>query len=253
MNGRVETTRGSAGTWNMWWVVLLIVIGAGGATAAAVVVSFRWMTDVSHPLTDDFTKVAAVWAGLVTAVLTASFSLVSTVWQARAGEKLEATKRTFESKLEDVRLLNQRALEFTRGRYAAERKAYDELLGAVYTYYYTLSPLEAGAWNEAQSKRADDAMIGACRYLVAADQEHRDAWVDFWQTARSTREEARAIRTKPAGGGTSTVEAQRTALWNTKAKGLAGQLKTFESAAAAKHRQADAATQAASQPVAVGS
>jgi len=98
--------------------------------------------------------------------------------------------------LERVRTTLARTLEFTKGRYAAERKAYDELLGGIYTYYYTLSPLAAGSWHATQVGQADDGMVAVCRHLVAVTPAHRRVWVAFWQAARSVRELAEDLTSR---------------------------------------------------------
>ena len=139
------------------------------------------------------------------AALTATLGLLSAYFQWQWAQELETTKAGFNTTLastqsrltievEKVKGQLDRTLEFAKGRYAAERKAYDELLAVAYSYYHTLAALESHRWNSEQLDKADDAMVSSCRYLAAVDVGDRTTWVSFWQAARAVEEEASKLR-----------------------------------------------------------
>ncbi len=139
------------------------------------------------------------------AALTATLGLLSAYFQWQWAQELETTEAGFNTTLastqsrltievEKVKGQLDRTLEFANGRYAAERKAYDELLAVAYSYYYTLAALESHRWNGEQVAKADDAMVSSCRYLAAVDVADRTTWVSFWQAARAVEEEASKLR-----------------------------------------------------------
>jgi len=169
-------------------------------TGVVVVWSFYWIS-AQGGTRDEFVKTAGLWVGIITAALTASLGLLSTYFQSQWARELEKTKAGFNTTLantqsnlnievEKVRGQLNRTLEFAKGRYAAERKAYDELLAVAYFYYYTLAALESHRWNSEQVGKADDAMVSSCRYLAAVDAGDRTTWASFGQAARAVEEEA---------------------------------------------------------------
>jgi hypothetical protein len=79
-------------------------------------------------------------------------------------------------------------------------------------------------------------MIEVCRYLSAIDPAHRSIWVEFWQEARATREDADSIELDKAAAHPDATARRRRELWGRHVKALGEALKGFEAAAASKHR-----------------
>ena len=224
-------------------VVIAILMGI------AVVWSFQWVSGQGGSR-EDFVKTAGLWVGIITAALTAIFGLLSAYFQSQWTKELEKAKLGFNTTLattqssldievEKVRGQLNRTLEFAKGRYAAERKAYDELLAVAYFYYYTLAALESHRWDSDQVGKADDAMVSSCRYLAAVDAGDRTTWVSFWQAARAVEEEAsklRGLRKEEPG---SEVGKQRHQVWEKHVAALGKALTDFVEAAARKHRRLD--------------
>ena len=226
-------------------VMVLFAIVAG----VVVVWSFHWISSLGGTR-DEFVKTAGLWLGLITAALTATLGLLSAYFQSRWAGDLETTKAGFNTTLartqssltievEKVKGQLNRTLEFAKGRYAAERKAYDELLAVAYSYYYSLAALESHRWNGEQVGKADDAMVSSCRYLAAVEAADRKTWVSFWQAARAVEEEAgklRGLRQEDPG---SEIGKQRYKVWEKHVKALGKALTDFVEAAARKHSRLD--------------
>ncbi len=224
-------------------VVFAILMGV------AVIWSFHWIS-AQGGTREDFVKTTGLWVGIITAALTATFGLLSAYFQSQWAKELEKTKLGFNTTLattqsnlsievEKVRGQLNRTLEFAKGRYAAERKAYDELLAVAYSYYYTLAALESHRWNSDQVSKADDAMVSSCRYLAAVDSGDRKVWVLFWQAARAVEEEASKLRGLSKEEPGSEIGKQRHQLWEKHVTGLGKALTDFVEAAARRHRRLD--------------
>lgn len=213
-------------------VVFAILMGI------AVIWSFQWISGQGGTR-EEFVKTAGLWVGVITAALTATFGLLSTYFQSQWTKELERTKLGFNIEVEEVRGQLNRTLEFAKGRYAAERKAYDELLAVAYSYYYTLAALESHRWNSDQVVKADDAMVSSCRYLAAVDAADRKTWVSFWQAARAVEEEASKLRGLRQEDPGSEIGKQRHKVWEKHVAALGKALTDFVEAAARKHRRLD--------------
>lgn len=209
------------------WKIGGATLGVAVILSLAVIASSRWISAVGGTR-EEFIKTAGLWAGAITAVATALFAMLSAYFQSQWNADLEETKGRL-----------NRALEFVKGRYAAERKAYDELLAVGYVYYYTLAELESHRFSPDRISKADAAMIAACRYLAAIDGEARRAWVSFWQAARALAEEAAGCGGRVSETRDSPVGIARHGLWSQQAGGLGGKWNGFVKVAAEKHRQID--------------
>ena len=228
-------------------VAVMVVFALLGGVV--VVWSFHWISALGGTR-EEFVKTAGLWVGLITAALTAALGLLSAYFQSQWARELETTRAGFKTALastqsslnievEKVKGQLNRTLEFAKGRYAAERKAYDELLAAAYSYYYTLAALESHRWNGEQVVKADDAMVSSCRYLAAVDVADRTTWVSFWQAARAVEEEASKLRGLRQEDPGSEIGKQRHNVWKKHVKALGGALNDFVEAAARKHRRLD--------------
>jgi hypothetical protein len=249
----------SAGGRRLMKVVALIV-AAALVVGVVVIWSFQWISQQGGSR-DDFVKTAGLWVGVITAAMTAVLGMLSAYFQFQWGKELETVKLGFNQQLEvtktklvmDVENLRgrlNRTLEFAKGRYAAERKAYDELLAAAYAYYYTLSTLESHRWNGEQVTKADEAMVASCRFLPAADPKDREFWVLFWQAARTLEEQASRLGGEVKETASSPIGKQRHELWSHHVKELGGKLNAFIDAAALKHRKLEDATSDTDSPTA---
>jgi hypothetical protein len=204
----------------------------------AVVWSFHWISGQGGTR-DEFVKTAGLWAGIITAALTAILGVLSAYFQSQWARELAKTQSSLSIEVENVRGQLNRTLEFAKGRYAAERKAYDELLAVAYSYYYTLAALESQRWNSDQVVKADDAMVSSCRYLAAVDVGDRTTWVSFWQAARAVEEEASKLRGLRQEDPGSEIGKQRHKVWEKHVAVLGKALTDFVEAAARKHRRLD--------------
>jgi hypothetical protein len=213
-------------------VMIAILLGI------AVIWSFQWVSGQGGTR-EEFVKTASLWVGSITALLTATFAALSAYFQSQWAKELERTKLGFNIEVQEVQGQLNRTLEFAKGRYAAERKAYDELLAVAYSYYYTLAALERHRWNSDQVVKADDAMVSSCRYLAAVDVADRTTWVLFWQAARAVEEEASKLGGVSKEDPASVIGKQRHQVWKTHAPALGKSLTDFVEAAARKHRRLD--------------
>lgn len=215
-----------------------VIVGIAILMGIIVIWSFQWVSGQGGTR-EEFVKTASLWVGVITAALTAIFGVLSAYFQSQWAKELERTKLGFNIEVEEVRGQLNRTLEFAKGRYAAERKAYDELLAVAYSYYYTLAALESHRWNSDQVVKADDAMVSSCRYLAAVDAGDRKTWVSFWQAARAVEEEAgklRGLRQEDPG---SEIGKQRYKVWEKHVAALGKALNDFVEAAARKHLRLD--------------
>ena len=229
---------------------VVAVVGVFAIIMGGMVVwSFHWVLK-GGGTHDDFVKTASLWAGLTTAALTATLGLLSAYFQSQWARELAGTQSSLSIEVEKVKGQLDRTLEFAKGRYAAERKAYDELLAVAYSYYYTLAALESHRWNGEQVAKADDAMVSSCRYLAAVEVADRTTWVSFWQAARAVEEEASKLRGLRQEDPGSEIGKQRHKVWEKHVKALGKALTEFVEAAARKHRRLDDAITEVGSPTA---
>ena len=237
----------------------LVILGLALLMGLTVSLSYYWITQWTGWKMDDFTKVAGIWAGLITATLTSSIGLLSTEFQAHSAINLARLNANLTQELDKVRAehsqslaLLQRtlseALEFSKGRMAAERKAYDELLGSTYVLFYSLKALESGSWRPDLAEAADDAMIACCRHLAAVSEEGRSAWLELWQRCRNLREQAVAKERELATEAARDQQAARRELWRNNYKVLGGGLIAFRSIAERHHLHAAAVPPTDTEP-----
>lgn len=198
---------------NLGALVLTIVIVYVILAIIIVIRAYDWTISVGGTK-DEFTKVAAIWITLLTGLLTAFTSILILQKQLSAAHQLETLKAELNTDL-----------EFLKGRFSAERKAYDELFGAACIYYYTLARLEVGAWDEVRAHSAEDVMLAACRYTISIDYEHRNLWVQIWQRARVISETAETLKDQSA----------LKQLWKDSVKDFGALLCAFQKVAVKKH------------------
>ena len=162
------------------YITIAIIIYLLVVIAIPIIVFPYTFDDKGNPDWEVFAKVVGVGATLVTSLLAAITSLLVVYKQSESAERLEAVKR-------DLAL----QLDLLRARSAIETKAYEKLYGAAVTYYYTLSCLEIGEWDETNIRNVESIMISVCCYITALVNEHRNHWLKFWQKARLIIESAR--------------------------------------------------------------
>jgi phosphate/sulfate permease len=195
------------------YVALATLSAAAGIALVAVAVVTSRLTNTW----DEFGKVIGLWVAPIASFIAAGASFWVATQQIAAARDLE-----------DLRLELSQRLEFSRGRIAAERKAYDELYAAATAYYYTLSLLEIGKHDQKRLQGADQTMVAASRYLVALPDEHSELWMFFWQAARAAVEAAAK----------SPTAASREELWAQRIGEISSALTAFQAIAKAKHIQA---------------
>jgi hypothetical protein len=180
------------------WIIIVILAAYLVAFLAAIRFAYGQTLAIGGT-GEDFFKYLTVQITLFVGFSAAAASVIVAIAQRAASEKLENLKSMLTTDIEVIKGKLNANLEFIKGQFAAERKAYDELFGSVVVYYYTLNTLQRGIIDENLVKKAEDGMIGACRYTIALSPEVKEKWFEFWN--ESSRIAADALDPKKGAGG----------------------------------------------------